>query len=93
MKAERPAGLRAHPLASQMDHRARSRDRRSATSVAEFQRHQRQYQASTEVLTGSPGATVDSTVIATEIGILQSNAVRAIVAKHIGDPGTIRRTK
>ena len=58
-------------------------------SIAQFQRHQRQYQASAEVLTESPGSTVDSTVIATEIGILQSNAVRAIVAKHIGDPGSI----
>ena len=60
-------------------------------SVAEFLHQERQYQATAEVLTQSPssGATVDSTVMATDIGILQSNAVRSIVAKHIGDPGTI----
>lgn len=60
-------------------------------SVGEFLHQQRQYTANAEVLTETPsaGATVDPTVIATEIGILQSNAVRAIVAKHIGDPGTI----
>jgi polysaccharide biosynthesis transport protein len=60
-------------------------------SVAEFRLQQRQYTANAEVLTEAPnaGSTVDPTVMATEIGILQSNAVRAIVAKHIGDPGTI----
>jgi polysaccharide biosynthesis transport protein len=59
-------------------------------SVAQFKLQHRQYQATAEVLTQAPSSgTVDSTVIATDIGILQSNAVRAIVAKHIGDPGTI----
>ncbi len=60
-------------------------------SVGAFLHQQRQYRASAEVLTEAPtpGTSVDPTVIATEIGILQSNAVRAIVAKHIGDPGTI----
>jgi len=60
--------------------------------VGELQLHQRQYQATAQVLTETPasGTTVDPTVIATEIGILESNAVRTIVAKHIGDvPGTI----
>ncbi len=58
--------------------------------VGEFRLHQRQYQATAEVLTQAPASgTVDPTVIATEIGILESNAVSAMVAKHIGDPGTI----
>lgn len=58
--------------------------------VGEHRRHQPQYQASAAVLTEAPGSgPVDGTIIATEIGILQSNAVAAIVAKHIGDPGTI----
>ena len=64
-------------------------------SVGAFLHQQRQYRASAEVLTEAPtpGTSVDPTVIATEIGILQSNAVRAIVAKHIGDPGRSRRTR
>ena len=58
--------------------------------VGELRIHSRQYQASAAVLTQAPGSgAVDQTVIATEIGILESDAVAAIVAKHIGDPGTI----
>ncbi|MGO9857650.1 MAG: polysaccharide biosynthesis tyrosine autokinase [Acidimicrobiales bacterium] len=58
--------------------------------VAELRLHQRQYQASAAVLTQVPSSgAVDQTVIATEIGILESSAVEAIVAKHIDDPGTI----
>jgi polysaccharide biosynthesis transport protein len=62
--------------------------------VGELRLHQRQYQASAEVLTQAPGTgTVDPTVVATEIGILESSAVQAIVAKHIDDPGTISATQ
>ena len=58
--------------------------------VAELRLHQPQYQATAGVLTQAPtSGPVDPTVMATEIGILQSNAVQAIVAKHIDDPGTI----
>jgi capsular exopolysaccharide synthesis family protein len=58
--------------------------------VGEFRLHQRQYQANAAVLTQAPSSgPVDQTVVATEIGILQSSAVEAIVAKHIDDPGTI----
>ena len=56
--------------------------------VGERRLHQRQYQATAAVLTQASGA-VDPTVIATEISILESNAVEAIVAKHLDDPGTV----
>jgi polysaccharide biosynthesis transport protein len=50
--------------------------------------HQPQYQATAAVLTQASGP-VDPTVIATEISILESNAVQRIVARHIDDPGTV----
>jgi capsular exopolysaccharide synthesis family protein len=56
--------------------------------VGERRLHQRQYQATAAVLTQASGP-VDPTVMATEISILQSNAVATIVAKHLDDPGTI----
>ncbi len=56
--------------------------------VGERRLHPRQYQASAAVLTQASGP-VDPTVMATEISILESNAVGAIVAKHLDDPGTI----
>jgi len=56
--------------------------------VGQRRLHQRQYQATAAVLTQASGP-VDQTVMATEISILQSNAVAAIVAKHLDDPGTV----
>ncbi len=57
--------------------------------VLKLRAHQPQYQATAGVLIQAPtSGPVDPTVVATEIGILQSSAVQAIVAKHI-DPGSI----
>jgi polysaccharide biosynthesis transport protein len=58
--------------------------------VAQQRLQPRKYQASAAVLTQTPSSgTVDQTVVATEIGILESSSVEAIVAKHLPDPGTI----
>ena len=58
--------------------------------VGQHRLQQRQYKATAAVLTQAPSSgAVDQTVMATQIGILESSAVEALVAKHIADPGTV----
>ena len=62
--------------------------------VGERRLHQRQYQATAAVLTQAPSSgAVDPTVIATEIGILESNAVRQSSQSTSMIPARSRRAR